>query len=192
MTGVAAVFLDRDGTLNAATVRDGKPYPPASLAELVILPGARDGLTALKAAGYRTIVVTNQPDVATGKQRREVVDAINRAMTEALALDDVRVCWHVDADACACRKPKPGLLVDAARDWQIDLSSSFMVGDRWRDVEAGRNAGCRTVLIESGYAEKHVPADFSVSSIAEACTMILAAPKQARATSGGLRHADGG
>jgi D-glycero-D-manno-heptose 1,7-bisphosphate phosphatase len=192
MSGAAAVFLDRDGTLNAAVVRNGKPYPPDSLADLVILPGAREGLAALKAAGYRTIVVTNQPDVATGKQQRAVVDAINAAMTEALAIDDVRVCWHVDADGCTCRKPKPGLLVDAARDWNVDLTRSFMVGDRWRDVEAGRAAGCRTVLIESGYDEKQVPADFSVSSIAEACTMILAAPTGARPTSGGLRHADGG
>ena len=148
--------------------------------------------TALRAAGFKTIVVTNQPDVATGKQQRAVVDSINRHMLDTLALDDVRVCWHVDADGCDCRKPKPGLLLDAARDWRIDLARSFMVGDRWRDVEAGRAAGCRTVLIEAGYAEKRVEADFSVASLAEACGIILTASNGRDAKSKGLRHADCG
>ncbi len=170
-----AVFLDRDGTLNTAVVRDGKPYPPASLDELELVPGAHAAVAALREAGFRTIVVTNQPDVATGKQRREVVEAINARLTETLGLDDVRVCWHADADRCACRKPKPGLLLDAARDWQVDLTGSFMVGDRWRDVDAGRAAGCRTVLIESGYAEQRSEPDFSCSSLTEACTIILRA-----------------
>jgi D-glycero-D-manno-heptose 1,7-bisphosphate phosphatase len=188
----AAVFLDRDGTINAASVRDGKPYPPASPQELVILPGADAAIAALRAAGFRAIVVTNQPDVATGKQRREVVEAINAALRASVALDDVRVCYHVDADGCGCRKPKPGMLLEAARDWQIDLGRSFMVGDRWRDVEAGRAAGCRTILIESGYAEKRSEPDFSVSSLAEACTMILRASAEAGGASEGSRHAHSG
>lgn len=192
MSPPAAVFLDRDGTINAAVVRDGKPYPPASLDELVIVPGAHDALAALRAAGFRTIVVTNQPDVATGKQRREVVEAINDALRARLALDDVRVCYHVDRDGCDCRKPKPGLLLEAARDWQIDLGHSFMVGDRWRDVDAGRAAGCRTVLIESGYAERRSEPDFSVSSLAEACTMILRASAEPGGASEGSRHAHRG
>jgi D-glycero-D-manno-heptose 1,7-bisphosphate phosphatase len=187
----AAVFLDRDGTINAAVVRAGKPYPPASLDELVVLPGAREAIAAMHGAGFRTIVVTNQPDVALGKQRRDVVEAINQALRSALALDDVRVCYHADADACHCRKPKPGLLLDAARDWRIDLERSFMVGDRWRDVDAGRAAGCRTILIESGYAEQRSEPDFSVSSLAEACTIILRAPTRG-GPSGGSRHAHSG
>jgi D-glycero-D-manno-heptose 1,7-bisphosphate phosphatase len=192
MSQAAAVFLDRDGTINAATVRDGKPYPPASPGELVILPGADAAIAALRAAGFRTIVVTNQPDVATGKQRREVVEAINAALRARVALDDVRVCYHADADGCACRKPKPGLLLEAARDWRIDLGRSFMVGDRWRDVDAGRAAGCRTILIESGYAEKRSEPDFSVSSLAEACTIILRASAGADGASEGSRHAHSG
>lgn len=175
MSGPPAVFLDRDGTLNEAVVRDGKPYPPASPDELVIVPGARETVAALRQAGFRAIVVTNQPDVATGKQRRAVVEAINARLGAALGLDDFRVCYHADADGCACRKPKPGLLLEAARDWQIDLGRSFMVGDRWRDVDAGRAAGCRTVLIEAGYAERRSEPDFSVSSLGEACTIILRA-----------------
>jgi D-glycero-D-manno-heptose 1,7-bisphosphate phosphatase len=184
MNRSAAVFLDRDGTINAAVVRDGKPYPPASLDELVILPGADRAIAALRTAGFRTIVATNQPDVALGKQRREVVEAINAALRARLAIDDVRVCYHAEPDGCACRKPKPGLLLDAARDWQIDLARSFMVGDRWRDVDAGRAAGCRTILIESGYAERRSEPDFSVSSLAEACTIILRASAGAGGDSG--------
>jgi D-glycero-D-manno-heptose 1,7-bisphosphate phosphatase len=185
MSGARAVFLDRDGTLNAAIVRDGKPYPPASRDELVIVPGAREAVAALRRAGFRTIVVTNQPDVAQGKQRREVVEAINAELGAALGLDDVRVCYHADADACTCRKPKPGLLLEAARDWQLDLPASFMVGDRWRDVDAGRAAGCRTILIEAGYAERRSEPDFSVSSLTEACTIILRAAAAPDATSAG-------
>jgi D-glycero-D-manno-heptose 1,7-bisphosphate phosphatase len=173
MSGRPAVFLDRDGTINCATVRDGKPYPPASLAELAIVPGAAAAMAGLRRAGYRLIVVTNQPDVATGKQQREVVEAINHALMSELSLDDVRVCYHAEPDGCACRKPKPGMLLDATRDWNIDLGRSFMIGDRWRDVGAGRAAGCRTLLIESGYDERREEPDFSVTSLVEACEIIL-------------------
>ncbi|HXZ03132.1 MAG TPA: HAD family hydrolase [Stellaceae bacterium] len=173
MSGRPAVFLDRDGTINVASVRDGKPHPPVSLAELVLVPGASAAIAALRQSGYCTIVVTNQPDVATGKQRREVVEAINQALMSRLMLDDIRVCYHVDADGCNCRKPKPGMLLAATRDWNIDLGRSFMIGDRWRDVEAGRAAGCRTLLIESGYGERRSEPDFSVASLVEGCNIIL-------------------
>jgi D-glycero-D-manno-heptose 1,7-bisphosphate phosphatase len=192
MSRPAAVFLDRDGTINAAVVRDGKPYPPVTPAELVILPGAGEAIAALRAAGFLAIVVTNQPDVALGRQRREVVEAINTALRDHIALDDVRVCYHADPDGCACRKPKPGMLLEAARDWQIDLGRSFMVGDRWRDVDAGRAAGCRTVLIESGYAERRSEPDFSVSSLAEACTIILRTSVGPGGAPEGSRHAYSG
>jgi D-glycero-D-manno-heptose 1,7-bisphosphate phosphatase len=172
ITGRRAVFLDRDGTINVATIRDGKSYPPASLDELVLVPGAIEAIAALRRSGYWTVVVTNQPDVATGKQRREVVEAINQALMSQLTLDDIRVCYHEDADGCTCRKPKPGMLLEAARDWKIDLGRSFMIGDRWRDVEAGRAAGCRTLLIESGYRERRAEPDFSVVSLVEACDII--------------------
>jgi len=169
----AAVFLDRDGTLNTATIRDGRPHPPASIDDLVIVPGAAAALLDLRRAGYLMIMVTNQPDVAAGRQRREVVEAINEAVRGQLPIDDIRVCYHLDADACDCRKPKPGMLLDAAHDWGIDLGRSFMVGDRWRDVEAGRAAGCRTVLIEAGYDERRAAPDFSVASLVDACGVIL-------------------
>jgi len=176
MTARAAVFLDRDGTLNASLMRDGRPHPPASLAEMVILPGVAEAIRDFRGAGYLTIVVTNQPDIARGTQSRDVVDGINLHMKALLGFDDVRVCPHTDTDNCACRKPKPGLLIDAARDWHIDLSRSFMIGDRWRDVEAGRAAGCRTFLIDADYDERRAEADWNVASVAEACALILNLP----------------
>src|SRR5580700_6019682 len=135
-----AVFLDRDGVLNRAFLQGGVPSPPRGPDEVEILPGVAEACRLLRRAGYVLIVVTNQPDVARGRQRREVVDAINQVVRRAVDVDDVRVCFHDDVDACSCRKPAPGLLLEAGREWQIDLSSSFMVGDRWRDIEAGRRA----------------------------------------------------
>jgi D-glycero-D-manno-heptose 1,7-bisphosphate phosphatase len=167
-----AVFLDRDGVLNRAIVRQGKPYPPASVAEMEILPDAAGALARLKAAGYRLVVVSNQPDVARGDQRREVVEAINAALQAKLPLDEFRICYHDDRDACGCRKPRPGLLT---REPAHDLEQSVIVGDRWRDVEAGRRAGLRAaVLIDRGYAEGcDVVPDARVGSLAEAADWIL-------------------
>jgi len=169
-----AVFLDRDGVINAAVVRGGKPYPPASAAELEILPGVAEALAALRRAGYALVVVTNQPDVARGAQTRAAVDAIHARLAAELPLDAIRACFHDDADRCACRKPAPGLLLDAARELELDLAASVMVGDRWRDIEAGRAAGCRTVFINHHYAERQ-PAEFDVElgSLAEAAGWIL-------------------
>ncbi len=149
-----AVFLDRDGVLNRAIVRDGKPYPPSSVAELEIFPEARAQLERLKLAGFLLVAVTNQPDVARGAQSRNQLDRINLALRTALPLDDLLVCCHDHADQCDCRKPRPGLLLQAAEKHGIDLPRSFMVGDRWRDVEAGANAGCATVWIDYRYRER--------------------------------------
>jgi len=149
-----AVFLDRDGVLNAALVRDGKPYPPRTIAELRITPGARTALVRLREAGFLLIVVTNQPDLARGTQSREALEEIHAVLRAAMPLDAIYVCDHDGPDACECRKPKPGMLQAAARDFNIDLSASFMVGDRWRDVDAGAQAGCSTVFLDFGYRER--------------------------------------
>lgn len=171
-----AVFLDRDGVINRAVVRDGKPYPPDSVAELEILPGVPQALAALRAAGFLNVVVTNQPDVATGKQRREVVEAIHARLARELAVDAIKVCYHAAADGCGCRKPKPGMLLEAAADHGIDLASSYLVGDRWRDVAAGQAAGCRTAyFIDYGYQEQQPAQPFvAVESLAAATRGILA------------------
>ena len=166
------VFLDRDGVINRAIVRHGKPYPPASVEETEIPEEVPAALARLKEAGYRIVVVTNQPDVARGDQQREVVEAINAALAARLPLDEFRVCYHDDADGCSCRKPQPGLLLQTP---VRDVARSVMVGDRWRDVEAGRRAGVRaTVLIERGYHEPcRMEPDARVRSLDEAVSWIL-------------------
>ena len=169
-----AVFLDRDGVINRSPVRDGRPYPPESLETFEILPGVAQTLEDLRAAGFLNIVVTNQPDVATGKQRREVVEAMHEHIRSRLALDDIRACFCVEGPKCPCYKPKPGLLLEAAQDWRIDLEQSFMVGDRWRDVGAGQAAGCRTIFIDRGYREQRPDnPDFVVSDLPQAGEIVL-------------------
>jgi D-glycero-D-manno-heptose 1,7-bisphosphate phosphatase len=176
-----AVFLDRDGVLNRAIVRGGKPYPPASAADLEILPGVPEALADLKRAGFLLLVATNQPDVSKGSQTREAVEAIHRRLQSDLPLDAIFVCYHDDADACACRKPAPGMLTEAARRYRLDLPSCYMIGDRWRDIDAGHRAGCRTVLIDYEYRERSpekAPA-FRVKSLREAADRILSHPYEA-------------
>jgi len=149
-----AAFLDRDGVINAATVRNGRPHPPASLDELRILPGVAEACRRLRAAGFYVLVVTNQPDIARGTTSANDVARINDVLLDQLALDAILVCPHDDADGCHCRKPRPGLLLDAADQWDIDLARSTMVGDRWRDISAGHAAGVAAVFIDRGYEER--------------------------------------
>jgi D-sedoheptulose 7-phosphate isomerase len=178
-----AVFLDRDGVINRAVVRERKPYPPETADKLDLLPGVAGALQNLRQAGYLLIVVTNQPDVGRGTQSREILDAMHRSLSERLSLDDIFVCCHTDEDRCSCRKPLPGMLLEAAAKYNVDLPASFMVGDRWRDIEAGYNAGCRTILIDYGYSEKSpdYPPDVCVDSLREAAEWILSvASKGAR------------
>jgi len=168
-----AVFLDRDGVLNRAHVRDGRPYPPASAAELELLPGAAEACEDLHAAGFTLVVVTNQPDIARGTQSADVVDGIHEALRRQLHIDAIYVCPHDDIDRCRCRKPEPGLLMAAADRHGIDLGASYMVGDRWRDVEAGRRAGCRAILVEHRYTERRAERpDKVVTSLLEAAHWI--------------------
>ena len=169
-----AVFLDRDGVVNAAILRDGRPHPPATLAELRIEPDAARCVERLHERGFRVVVVTNQPDVARGTTTRAAVETINDAIRAALPVDGLYACYHDDADACPCRKPKPGMLVRAAGELGLELSASYMVGDRWSDVEAGRRAGCRTVWIERGYLERAAERpDARAATLAQACEWIL-------------------
>ncbi len=168
-----AVFLDRDGVLNAAIVREGKPYPPATLNELVIPNDVLPALTALKQAGFILIVVTNQPDVARGKTTQAAVDIIHEHLSTQLPLDAIRICAHDDNDNCNCRKPLPGLLTQAAQDYEIELEKSYMIGDRWRDIDAGQAAGCCSIFLDYGYLEKRPEnPDYVAQSLKEAADWI--------------------
>lgn len=171
-----AVFLDRDGVLNEAIVRDGVPYPPKSLNEVIVTTGAEAALRRLKNAGFLLLVVTNQPDIGRGQASFDEVNAINSHLASQLPLDDFFICPHDGADACDCRKPKPGLLEAGARKYDVDLTRSFMIGDRWRDVDAGHAAGCSTVWIDYGYRERASshPPEKIVRSLPDAVDWILA------------------
>lgn len=169
-----AVFLDRDGVINRSLVRDKKPCPPSSVEEVEVLPGVLRAIKELKKAGFVIVCVTNQPDVARRVQSRQTVEAIHEYLRRILVIDEIMVCYHDDDDQCQCRKPLPGMLLAAAKKYSINLKESFMVGDRWRDVEAGRRAGCVTVFIDHHYAEsKQCYPDVSVSSLPEAVDWIL-------------------
>jgi D-glycero-D-manno-heptose 1,7-bisphosphate phosphatase len=176
----AAVFLDRDGVINRPMVVGRKPYPPRSVTELRLLPGVPAALRALKAGGYCLVVVTNQPDIARGAIPRAVVDTMNDWLKSVLPLDAILTCAHDDDDQCRCRKPLPGLITQAAWELSIERTASYMVGDRWRDVEAGKRAGCTTFFVDHGYDEQPPESyDFRVSSLLDAAKIILKADIQA-------------
>ena len=169
-----AVFLDRDGVLNQTIVRDGIPYPPASVEEIQLLPKVPEALARLAQHDLQLIVVTNQPDVARGTQTRSAVEQINQYLIEQLPIDAVFTCYHDTPDACECRKPRPGMLMQAARAHAIDLRGSFMVGDRWSDIVAGQAAGCTTFLLDLPYSQRQRCApDYAVASLYEATDLII-------------------
>ena len=169
-----AVFLDRDGVINRALVRYGHPYPPPSLDTLEIQPDVPKALNLLKESEFLLIVVTNQPDVGRGTQKRGTVEKIHTYLLNQLPLDDIYVCWHGQDGECDCRKPLPGMLFQAAQDWQIDLEKSFMIGDRWRDVDIGYAAGCKTIFIDYQYDESlNYQPDYTATSIRDASEWII-------------------
>lgn len=170
-----AVFLDRDGVLNKATVKSGIPYPPTSVHSLEIFEDALTALTVLKNNGFLLIGATNQPDVARGTTSLQTVEAINQHLLSVLPLDEIKVCYHDDADRCHCRKPLPGLLLEAAKIHDIDLQKSYIVGDRWKDIEAGKRAGCKTIWLDYQYQEKFLSErpHFVAASLSEAACWIL-------------------
>lgn len=169
-----AVFLDRDGVLNQSVIKEGKPYPPASVDEVVISPDVLPALQALKQQNFQLIVVTNQPDVARGKTSVETVNAINDYLCTKLPLDAVKVCFHDDIDHCGCRKPKAGLLLEAAKEYNIDLSQSVMIGDRWKDIAAGVAASCKTIWLNQHYDEKSpTNYDLETKSLLQASQWII-------------------
>jgi D-glycero-D-manno-heptose 1,7-bisphosphate phosphatase len=175
-----AVFLDRDGVISRALEREGLPYPPTSLGEFQIFPEVPEACRRLKQAGFLLVVVTNQPDVGRRTLNQEIVEAIHAEMCRQLPIDRVEVCYHPGKGQsdCDCRKPKPGMLLRAAKELGIDLEQSWMVGDRWRDIDCGHAAGCRTIFIDRGYTEalKQQP-NFRAKNLLEAAEIILAGGK---------------
>lgn len=169
-----AVFLDRDGVINRSVVRNGKPFPPENLSAMQIIPGVPQAMEMLANQSFLLIVITNQPDVARGTTSRATVEEINSYLKHTLPIDEICTCFHDNHEGCDCRKPSPGAILTAAKTHDIDLEKSYMVGDRWGDIEAGERAGCRTIFIDYGYAEKQpTTMNFKVQTLMEAAHIIL-------------------
>ena len=168
-----AVFLDRDGVINRALVKDGLPESPKSLNELEILPGVKESILRLKKLNFICLVVTNQPDVSRGKIIKDNVIEMNNFLKNEIAFDDIFVCYHDDKDNCNCRKPKSGLLLQASKKWNVDFKKSFIIGDRWRDIQAGEKVGCKTIFLEYNYKDiKPKNPDFITDSLPSAIHII--------------------
>ena len=168
-----AIFLDRDGVINKIFIKNGLPFSPPSFDQLKILPGVKESILRLKKLNFLCLVVTNQPDVLRGKIEKKTVIQMNNYLKDEIKLDDIFVCYHDDHDYCKCRKPKPGLLLEASKKWDIDLKKSYMIGDRWKDVRAGINAGCKTIFINNNYKEsKQVDANFTADTLLDAVYII--------------------
>ena len=167
-----AVFLDRDGVINKVVFRQGLPGSPHTLDEFILNGGVPQTIGKLKDYGFKIIVVSNQPDLARGKISQSTLDLMTQRIREEIEIDDVYICPHDDYHQCDCRKPKPGMLLEAASRWEIDLSSSFIVGDTWKDMEAGKAAGCKTILLDALY-NQDIQCDFRVNSLSEAVSVIL-------------------
>ncbi len=148
-----AVFLDRDGVLIKAPVtRDRKPLSIKNISKLKFLPTVIKTCKVLK-SNYLLIMITNQPDVSRKKIKKLKVDEINILIKKKLNLDDVFVCY-TDNDKSKFRKPNPGMILKAAAKYNINLKKSYFIGDRWKDIDAGRKAYCKTVFIDHNYNEK--------------------------------------
>jgi D-glycero-D-manno-heptose 1,7-bisphosphate phosphatase len=162
-----AIFLDRDGIINEVVFRSGnnsKPIAPWKFEEFKLVPGIEKPLIELSQMGFHLFVVTNQPDIAKGVIKSSRVKKMNDIVINEFPIDEIMVCSHIDSDNCNCRKPKPGMIINLAKKWEINLEDSFLIGDNWKDIESGETAGCRTILIDKFY-NKSVKADFRVENL---------------------------
>ncbi len=166
-----AIFLDRDGIINNVILKNEKPFSPRSFKEFDLREGIRDVLDSFKKLGFINIIVSNQPDIARGLLERQDLDEMSRVIRENLPVDDIYVCTHDNDDNCHCRKPKPGMLTDAVEKWEIDISKSFLIGDNWKDIDAGKNAGCTTILLDYPYNKK-ISADFRIENFESAIKIV--------------------
>ncbi|MEE2704899.1 MAG: HAD family hydrolase [Pseudomonadota bacterium] len=170
-----SVFLDRDGVIVKTHIRNNKPFAVNKVDDLVILPGVKEAIERLKKLNFLVIVVTNQPDISKGLININTLDQMHEILMSELAIDDIKFCPHLPENNCSCRKPKPGMLLKASSEHLIDLKNSYMIGDRISDIEAGNNAGCKTIFIDYKYAEtkgEKIGTDMIVKSLPHAADLI--------------------
>lgn len=168
-----AIFLDRDGVINKPKVIDGKPFPPNSLEEFEFTEGIEPLIKQIKQKKFKCIIITNQPDVSRGEISKHVVNDIHNHIFKNLPIDEIYVCWDAEDNISNLKKPLPGMLFKAAEDHNINLNDSYMVGDRWKDIDAGSRAGCKTIFIDYNYDEKlNIAPDYIISDVREALKII--------------------
>jgi len=168
-----AIFIDRDGVINRVIMRDGKPSSPWKLEEFEILPDVKECLKAFKKMGFLNIIFTSQPDISRGSLKMEELKKMHKVISETLLVDEIKFCPHDDKDNCSCRKPKPGLILDAVKKWSIDLDKSYVVGDSWKDIGAGKSAGCKTFLLRREYNKNYQKDyDFEISNLKQMVEII--------------------
>jgi D-glycero-D-manno-heptose 1,7-bisphosphate phosphatase len=172
-----AVFIERDAILNEVKNGPKQQISPLTLEEFKVNLAAKEPMQKLKAAGFVLIATTNQPGLSRGYQSRRELDRMHDLLRRTFPLDDILVCPHDEADHCPCRKPRPGLLIEAAFKWHINLDHSFVISDKWQDAEAARTAGCTSLLIKSPYVGQ-VHHDFILSSLSEIADKILRLKQQ--------------
>jgi D-glycero-D-manno-heptose 1,7-bisphosphate phosphatase len=167
-----AVFFDRDGVINKVILRDGKPYSPRKLEEFILNEGIGEAVDRLRGRGFKVFIVSNQPDVTRGEITQSLLDLMTQQIRREISVDEIYICPHDDQQGCLCRKPKPGMLFQAMWEWDINLKTSFLIGDTWKDMEAGRAAGCKTILLDAPY-NQNIRCDFRAKSLSEATDIIL-------------------
>ena len=168
-------FLDRDGVINKPIINNKKPYSPIILEEFEVLPDVKSSLKTLRKNGFFNVIVTNQPNITNKLQSIEQLDHIHNWILDNLDIDFIKTCIHVDEDNCHCRKPKTGMLDIVSKELGIPLSNSYMIGDRWKDIACGQEAGCKEVFfINYNYHEDKPKQRFiNVNSLKEAVQILI-------------------
>ena len=167
-----AIFLDRDGVINEVIFRgSNKPIAPWSLKDVILIPGIKNPIDKLCNMGFLLFVVSSQPDISKGHLKLHTVKKMNEIILDKFPIKEVSICPHEDRHNCLCRKPKPGMLIDLSKKWAVDLNSSFLIGDNWKDIYAGKAAGCKTILLDRQY-NSSVEADFHINDLSEAVSII--------------------
>jgi len=167
-----AIFLDRDGVINKVFLSNGKPFSPRRFSEFELFPEVENALSSFKEVGFLNIVITNQPDIARGFLKWKELEKMHFLVRERLPIDDILICPHSDEDNCLCRKPKPWMLLVAAKKWNISLKEFFFIGDTWKDTMAGKKAGCKTILIDAPY-NQGVDCNYRVKDLSKAVEIII-------------------
>jgi D-glycero-D-manno-heptose 1,7-bisphosphate phosphatase len=167
-----AIFLDRDGVLVRAAPREDYAHGPLTLEEFSLMPDVVEPVERMRRGGFLTVLATNQPGVARRLVSWETLNEMHRILRSSIPLDYIEICPHQDADQCACRKPKPGMLLDSAGRLGIDLPHSYFIGDTGRDVGAALAAGVTPILIDWPY-NRDLRVQHRVKDLAEAADLIV-------------------